>query len=395
MAGKVLILQWTGSAYDALGGQLQLISQALAAEDFQPEMFVVNEPDWINRLVAELAKGGFAFALTMSGIGVDIRGKSGRLLWEAVKVPLFNWNCDHPCYFPAHHAIRDRFLLHGYVFPDHARYNIRYLNPNGAAFAVHIGMPPRSAFPGAPLPAGRRNGRIMFAKSGRDTDPIEARWNTNVPVARDIMFEAAEALFHRSTADFVPMLQLICERHGVLLDGNSELALALIRELDVYIRFKRGNLLVRTLLRHPVDVYGTGWEHLSEDNSATRFLGAAKWDDMMSQLPNYLGCLSMNPLVERSVHDRVFYGLAAGVAPSSDSNAFSRDHTPALECYNFTFTRERIEQALDTLLADPHAALDRAEATYQALSAEFTMRHAVRKIAQLAVLRTTNARAAP
>ena len=393
MPGKVLILRWTGSAYDSLGGQLQLIGQELTAEGFQTEMFTVNGPDWINQLVAQLAKGGYAFALTMSGVAVNITGQRGRLLWEAVKVPLFNWNCDHPCYSLAPHVVRNRFVLHGYVFPDHARYNIRHLNPNGAAFAVHIGMPPRSAFADAPLPATRRNGRIMFAKSGRDTSTIEARWKTYVPVMRDILFEAAEALFHRSTMDFIPVLQLICEPHGVLLDGNSELALALIREIDTYIRFKRGNLLVRTLLRYPVDVYGTGWEHINEDGAATRFHGAANWDDMMRRLPSYLGCLSMNPLVERSVHDRVFYGLAAGVAPSSDSNAFSRNHTPALECYNFAFNRERIEQALDALLSDPHDALDRTEATYQSMSAEFTMRHAVQRIAQFASIRTTNARA--
>src|SRR5690242_5129158 len=161
--GTVLILRWPGSAYDSLGGQLELISQELVAEGFQPDNFIVNEPEWINRLVAQIAQGGFAFALTMSGVGVPITGQNGRLLWEAVKLPLFDWSCDHPCYSPVPHAIRNRFVLHGYVFPDHARYNIQHLNPNGAAFAVHIGMPPRSAFAGAPLPASERNGRIMFA----------------------------------------------------------------------------------------------------------------------------------------------------------------------------------------------------------------------------------------
>ena len=52
----------------------------------------------------------------MSGIGTDL-SVDGKLIWEAAKVPLFNWNCDHPCYFPMCHAIRNSYLLHGYVFP--------------------------------------------------------------------------------------------------------------------------------------------------------------------------------------------------------------------------------------------------------------------------------------
>ena len=47
---------------------------------------------------------------------------------------------------------------------------------------------------------------------------------------------------------------------------------------------------------------------------------------------------------------------------------------PALERYTFAYHRERIEQAMDALLSDPQAALDRTEATYQAMSTEFTMR---------------------
>ena len=182
----------------------------------------------------------------MSGVGVPITGPNARLLWEAVKLPVFDWSCDHPCYSPLPHSIRNRYVLHGYVFPDHARYNIRHLNSNGAAFAVHMGMPPRSTFAGAPLPANARNGRIMFAKSGHDTNAIEARWKNNPPAMRDILFEAAEAVFHHSTADFLPILQQVAEPHGLLLNGNSELALGLIRELDAYTRFKRGNLLAQT-----------------------------------------------------------------------------------------------------------------------------------------------------
>lgn len=394
MAGRILILRWTGSAYDVLGGLLEQTAQEMAAMGHQVILFTAGGQDWPNRLAVLLQEGDIAFALSMSGIGIDFVLQGKGLLWEATKVPIFNWSCDHPCYFPSRHGIRSRFLLHGYVFPDHAHYNIRHLNPNGMAFGVHIGMPPRSMFAGAPLPLAERNGRIIFSKSGADTNAIEAGWRERAPVLRQILFDAAEELFHRSTAEFVPVLQRVGERQGLLLDGNNELTLTLIRELDAYIRYRRGNLVMQTLLGYPVDVFGTGWDHIAWGGARAVFLGALGWRNTLQQLPAYLGCLSINPLVEQSVHDRVFFALSAGVVPVTDGNAFSRAHIPGLDRYCFDFTPERISQAVDALLADPAEALARTEAARQALTPNFTMRRAAEQIVQFAALHGGNARCA-
>lgn len=385
MANTVLIIRWTESANNCLGDLLRLTGEELAREGFQVEAFAADGAGWPDRLAARLSRGGITFALTMSGIASDLMVAGGRPLWEAARIPLFNWNSDHPCYFPTRHLIRSKFVLQGYVWPDHARYSIRQLHSATATFPVHIGMPPREIFSGAPLPLDKRNGRILFCKTGGDINKIEQFWKTRVPVIRDILFEAAEALFHKNTGQFLPVLQQIGERHGVFLEGRDELALALIRELDNYTRFKRADLLVRTLLRYPVDVYGTGWEQVASKDAATQFLGPIEFGQMLQKLPNYSGCLSMNPLIDESTHDRVFFAAAAGVAPSSDSNDFSRANTPTLERYNFSFTRESIEQAIDALLADPREALERTEAAYQALSKDFTMRRAAQQMWQLCV----------
>jgi hypothetical protein len=111
-------------------------------------------------------------------------------------------------------------------------------------------------------------------------------------------------------------------------------------------------------------------------------------------MPHYLGCLSLNPLVDQSVHDRVFFAVAAGVVPLSDSNAFSQAHMPMLEPYSFDFNRVRIVQAADALLSHPGDALERTEATWQALTPDFTMRRAAEQIMQFVALHGSNARCA-
>jgi hypothetical protein len=391
MARKILILRWAGSSYDSLGGLLELMAAEFTAIGFDVVLFSADGQDWPNRLVEVLKARDIAFALTMSGIGVDmaINGKSA---WQVANIPLFNWSCDHPCYFPSRHVIRNQFLLQGYVFPDHARYNITHLKPNGAAFAVHLGIPPRSLFPQAPLPLDARTRRIMFTKTGRDTNKIEAAWRNYVPELRSIVFAASEELFHRSTADFLPVLNKISEQRGIFLDGDNQLTMLLIREIDAYIRFRRANLVMDTIVRYPVDVFGTGWDHIQWDDGHARFHGPVTWRAMIEQLPHYIGCLSINPLTEQSTHDRTFFALSAGVVPLSDSNRFSREHMPALEPYAFAFVSEQIEQVVEAVLTKPSEALGRAETTYQSLATPFGMRRAALQIAQFASLHALNAR---
>jgi hypothetical protein len=390
MAKRVLILRWAGSAYDSLGGLLDLMAPEFEAQGFDVTMFSADGQDWPHRLVEVLRQGGISFALTMSGIGTDL-GVDGKLIWEAAKVPLFNWSCDHPCYFPTRHIIRHTHLLHGYVFPDHAQYSIRHLNPNGAAFAVHLGIPPRSLFPQAPLPLTSRSGRILFTKSGADTDRIEAAWRGYSADLQRIVFAAAEELFPRPTLEFLPALQRIAESFGLFLAGDSQLALVLIRELDGYIRFRRANLVMNAILDYPVDVFGTGWDHIGWDGAVARFHGPMAWRTMLDRLPHYLGCLSTNPLVEKSVHDRVFFSLAAGVAPVSDDNAFTQAHMPALRPYFFNFTREAIAQAIETILDRPVDALAATENTWDILAKPFGMRRAAQQIIDFVALHALNA----
>ena len=391
---RILVLRWTGSAYESLGGFLGLVARELRELQHDVTIFSLEGQGWGRNLVGLLETEQFDFALTMSGIGIEATVPGKGPVWDVAKLPLFNWNCDHPCYFPPRHAARSRFILHGYVYPDHAQYNIQHLNPNGMAFAVHMGMPARHIFRGAPLPLAARNGRIVFTKSGRNSNAIAAGWQDRAPPLRDILLAAAEELLHQDTAVFVPVLQRIAEPHGLVLAANGELMLSLVRELDDYIRFRRGDMVMRALLDYPVDVFGTGWDHIPWDQArSAKFHGALPWQSAaVEHLPTYLGSLSINPLVEQSLHDRVFFALAAGVAPLSDDNAFARTRMPSLQPYCFDFTPGRIAAAADALLSDPAEALARTEAAWQALAPDVTMRRAAEQIVQFAGLHVANLR---
>jgi hypothetical protein len=205
-----------------------------------------------------------------------------------------------------------------------------------------------------------------------------------------IAFAAAEELMHRPTRDFLPVLQRIAEGRGLFLDGGSAVALMLIGELDAYIRYRRAEMVVRGVLELPVDVFGAGWNHIPWDTGRARYHGPLGWRAMIEMLPAYSGCLSINPLVDESVHDRVFFALAAGVPPISDSNAFSHANMAGLEPYTFGFTGDAVRQAAEAALADPAQALTRTEEAFDALSVPFGLRRSAMQIVQFVSMHAFN-----
>lgn len=394
---KILVLHWNNSDYDSLRGFLRCIAVEFRALGHRIDEFLLPRPSWNEALAVALQKGGYDFALGMSGIGTDISARvEGKSLsvWEAAKVPFFDWCCDHPYLFPSRHALRSRYVLHGYVFPDHARYQMAHLDPSGVAFLAYLGIPTRRLFAGAPLPLAARNGRILFAKTGGDTKAIEARWKAMGAAVRGTMFDAAEDLLHGTTNDFLPTVQRAGERHGLMLGGSGALTLRILRELDVYTRYRRARIVVEAVRPYPVDIIGKGWEHVDVTGAKAQLLGPGAWADVMRMLPGYLGSLSTHPLIDESVHDRVFFGLASGTVPISESNGFSRKRLPELECYAFRFHPDQIAAAVERLLADPAEGLARTERTYEALLPEFSLTQTARRILEFVTLREENYRLA-
>lgn len=392
---RILMIQWSGSAYDSLRYLLDLVGAELAEDGHHVERVVIGLDGWADRLRQLLTSfGPWHMAVGMSGVGLEVSAGEGQTVWDLAKIPFFTWFCDHPAHFPARHTHRSPFAIHGYVFPDHARYARDHINANGTTYAVHFGLPPRTIFADARRPLERRNGRIAFFKSGGDANAKRAAWRQTLPpTLATILDEAAEACRGADVATMLQRLRETAERHGVFLAPDGKLCLTLLHHLDFHERARQSTLVMRGLLDLPVDVYGADWDHLDWNGKRAARRPPLTFPDMMARLPAYLGSLSVNPLVSESVHDRVPFALAAGVVPLSDRNRFSQQHMAHLERYGFDFTADSIAAAAEALLVDPQAALDCAETTYQALLPYFTLRHTARRIVEFCGLHGMNMKA--
>lgn len=388
---KVVIVEWGGSGNDCLRGFLQFARAELERAGHRVHTLSIDDPLWVNKLVQWHEQERFELAIGMSGLGADAFLQDRRFLWEALKLPFFNWNCDFAAYYPTRHALRNPFLIHGYVFPDHARFAIDNLGGNGCAVAVHMGIPDRLAFPSAPCAAGQRNGRVLFAKSGGDLAGIEAKWRSMSRPLGEILFRSAEELLPGgSVRDELGVVTRHARSFGIFLHGANTLCLTLLRETDNYVRIRRAHVVLEAALDFPIDVYGGGWERLRTDGRRAQLKGAAPWGKVVSLFPQYVAALSTNPMVEESVHDRSFFGLAANVVPIADSNSFSRENLAELEEFTFRFDPLSVAAAIDRVLTQPIEALERTEACWNRVRDRFSMARSVAQIIDSAQLASLN-----
>ncbi len=220
---NVIILHWHANDYDSLHGLLTLAERELDPAQYRAVAVTLGVAGSSRTLETVIQSGECAFALAMSGVGAELTTTGGANFWEAVRVPIFTWHGDHPAYFAARHVIRSPFVIQGYVFPDHARFNRDHLNPTGVAFSVHYGIPSRPGFCGHPLPVSQRNGRILLAKTGGDPVERERHWRaTLAPEFVALLFAASEELRGKNTAAFADTLARLAAAEGIYLAANSQ-----------------------------------------------------------------------------------------------------------------------------------------------------------------------------
>jgi len=376
----ILLIQWSGSSYDALNHWQNLLGNEYLQLGFEVERIELTKPECIEKLINLLKSGQVYFAMGLSGIGQDLYIENN-LIWEEYKTPFFNWCCDHPCYYPSRHKIQSSWVLHGYVFPDHAKYANEFFNANGMTFQSHLGAPKKVEIENIGKVQTVRNNRILFTKSGTDISAIEARWQSFPHITKSILFSAKEELLYKSTEDAFSVIQNFASEQNIYLSPTNSFLLSLMQELDAYVRGWRTNLVMQSLMDFPIDVYGKSWDHVNwSDARGAKYKGPIELQSNLRILPEYLGCLSINPFIQDSTHDRVFYSIAENVVPISDGNRFSKNKMPQLDKYSFQFDRESIVSSVENLLGNPTEALERTELTRLALEQEFSLSHAAHQI---------------
>ncbi|TWB96063.1 hypothetical protein FBZ93_108103 [Bradyrhizobium macuxiense] len=378
----ICVLYSSNTTYDSLRGILAMAAAELDRLGHEVKMLDLLAPDFSARLNALLPRKTETMALGFSGIGLDIHTKDGRLFWDVAQIPVFTWFCDHPCYFAKRHGLESRYTAHGYVFPDHAAFSRDHLSANGAVFATHMGIPDPGFFGG--LPPEQRNGRLIFAKSGWNPLGLERGWRKTMPPKLfALLFDAIAEARGKTCGAFPKIIVDVAERHLVYLKPGGDLFNVILTRLDNYTRGVRTREVGAVLADYPVDFIGGGWSNLDVSGRPARVLGAMTFDAMREGLGSYLAAVSLNPNIDLSVHDRVFFALGAGTVPVFDANRFSAAEMPHLARYSFGQDTTSIAAAVEAVLADPAAAQAATATTMSELYPRFSMQRSVQDIHEI------------
>lgn len=377
----ICVLTTNNTTYDSLHGILAMAAAEFDRLGHEVHMLNLLSPELPARLNALLPRRAEAMAIGFSGIGLELYTNDKKLFWDEAQIPVFTWFCDHPSYFARRHRLESRYVTAGYVFPDHAQFNRDHLR-SGAVFATHIGIPDPGLFRG--LPPEQRNGRLIFAKSGWKPLELERGYRATMPPKLfTILFDAIAEAQGKTCGTFPEIILATAAEHLVYPTPGGDLFNAILTRLDNYTRAVRTREVGAVLADYPVDFIGGAWDDLDVTGRPARVLGAMPFDAMRERLGTYLAAVSLNPNVELSMHDRVFFALGAGTVPVFDANIFSRAQMPHLAPFSFGQDPAGIAAAVEAVLADPAAAQAANAATFAELYPRFSMRRAVQDIHEI------------
>ena len=151
-----------------------------------------------------------------------------------------------------------------------------------------------------------------------------------------ILFDAIAEARGKFCGTFPEIIVRVAAEHMVYLTPGRDIFNAILTRLDNYTRAVRTREVGTVLADYPVDFIGGGWDDLAGKGRHARILGAMPFDAMREGLGSYLAAVSLNPNVDLSMHDRVFFALGAEHrAVVFDANSFSATHMPHLARYSF------------------------------------------------------------
>jgi hypothetical protein len=115
------------------------------------------------------------------------------------------------------------------------------------------------------------------------------------------------------------------------------------------------------------------------------------FDALRETLWTYLGAASLNPNVDLSVHDRVFFALGASTVPIFDANSFSRANFPRLSRFGFEQDADSVAAAVEAVLDDPAAAQAETAATLAETYPRLSMQRSLQDICEITMRMAGNA----
>ncbi len=297
--------------------------------DLEGRVLRIGDPNFLPALNQSF-QDGTAFAWAYAGVGSRLT-LGGRNLWEAAGIPFISVLADAPFIMPPNHHVRSTFVVNGYVYREWLELQERHFRSQQISALLPMGVI-SNQFRNDTKWAARPT-RMLFVKTGQDPAKQRANWYAWPARLRAVLDACAEMLATSDPGPIVPVVQECLRSQSLVLDGCKPILFGLLHELDTYIRALRATAVARALLPLPVDIVGSGWEHVQSMEGRARFHPAIPASELDARYAQTQILVNTTPNFASGAHERVLRGFAARCAVLSDNNVFAQSHLQHLRSY--------------------------------------------------------------
>ena len=328
------------------------------------------DPSWKPQLEL-LIKEGILFAFGSAGVGAAL-SLNDKNLWDTIQVPFVSSLADHPAQMPANHRINARFVVNGYHYREHFDVQRELIRSAQMSTMLPHGITPNPDCDKTPW--SKRSRRIVFLKSGGDPEAKRAQWGSWPSKLREILEESSRRALQMPTGDVTPIVMHCVRSYGIEFGEKQELLLAMLNEIDWYVRLVRLTMMARALCHVDADIFGARWEHIDQAHSRARFHPGVDAASMHGLFADAQYIVNVTPNFASGTHERVPNGFAAKACVVSDDNAYTLDKFRELPTYwGFSWTDPDWEDKLiDHLESDRTYKDDDFERAFQLAHREFS-----------------------
>jgi hypothetical protein len=357
------VLLLTGSSQgDALGGIARSFKTLFNQAGYEfTEIHFGQSQTAVAELNAAIRAGDIAFAFSFMSMASDLsftdpNGNNANL-WERLHIPFLSIYGDSPAYFFDRHVAHGPNFVSLYGFPEHAALRRRLPNihgPIGTVPPILLDLTRRDTLDFSRKAAGK----LLFLKNGNDPQALRLVWDTTIKGAP---LRALQALASELAADLAsPRLNQIDDlvldyfaAEDIDIARLTKLRLFLIAQLDDYTRRLKSTLVARSLLDFPIEIRGTGWEHLDFSGRRATCVPVCDYAESRQLIRESLGVLDMSPNTAAAPHDRVARAFGSYTLCLTNEQSFLPPGAPS-----FRFTPESIQSTVADALAYPARAVE-------------------------------------
>jgi hypothetical protein len=381
------------SDFNALTGFNNEVAAALDAMRIEP--ILIDFVNWektrhfIDQALRDYTPQRIIAAFSFSGIGIELGDDSPNgNLWAYIKVPMLSWMLDHPAYILRRHAHPSPAVMPLYTSMDFLGFRRDYIKAPFRTAMCRFGTFGRGQEAQRRTPKKGETPLILFPKSSGNVAVIEERWKKLPVIMPRVIRDAIDHYWDETPRSGNVVASVLAGANAAGLELRSDLPLFsfFIAQVDQYIRYRKGNLLIKELLKLPVHIYGKGFEHVDTAGTKATILPPLDYDALGERIFEALAVVSMNPNIDDDGHDRIYGAFGRGALPVSDINPWWRQNFAPLLPYSYDFRDRPVTAAIEKILADPAAAADLAWETGLLMRTERPFQKFVADAVELALM---------